>query len=117
MREVYKIRRKKDGLFSTGGTSPHFTKSGKIWSARNHVTSHLQVVWKKSTYYKDCEVVRIQIQETEVEATDVFEWQPSEATLRAKELKEQRLLEREKERKLQQIESLQQQINKLKNSG
>ena len=39
--EVYKIRRKTDGLFSSGGTDPSFSKKGKIWNARGHVTSHI----------------------------------------------------------------------------
>ena len=37
----YKIRRKSDGKFSTGGTTPTFTKLGKIWKQRSHLTSHL----------------------------------------------------------------------------
>ena len=73
--EVYKIRRKTDGLFSTGGECPFFNKKGKTWSARGHVTSHLSQFGdrRKNQYYKDCEVVRFEVQEFDVEAIDVFE--------------------------------------------
>lgn len=38
---LYKIRRKSDGLFSTGGHTPRFTKIGKSWkfgALLNHLT-------------------------------------------------------------------------------
>jgi hypothetical protein len=114
---VYKIRRKTDGLFSTGGTYPTFSKKGKTWTARGHVTSHLSQFGdrKKEQYYKDCEVVRIEIQEVDADVTDVFEWSQSESTIRAKDLKEQRRIEREKERKLEDIARLEKQLAKLRN--
>jgi hypothetical protein len=114
---VYKIRRKTDGLFSSGGTYPTFSKKGKTWTARGHVTSHLSQFGdrKKEQYYKDCEVVRIEIQEVDADVTDVFEWSQSESTIRAKDLKEQRRIEREKERKLEDIARLEKQLAKLRN--
>lgn len=30
----YKIRRKSDGLYSTGGMTPSFTKQGKVWHTK-----------------------------------------------------------------------------------
>jgi hypothetical protein len=39
--KTYKIERP-DGLFSTGGTSPTFTRRGKTWSQLNHLKSHLR---------------------------------------------------------------------------
>jgi len=115
--EVYKIRRKSDGLFSKGGTSPSFSNKGKIWNSRGHVTSHLSQFGDrdKNRYYKDCEVVCIEIQEVDTDTTDVFEWKPTEATIRAKELEEQRELEREKQRKLEEIARLEKQLAKLRN--
>ncbi|CAB4131425.1 hypothetical protein UFOVP276_194 [uncultured Caudovirales phage] len=38
---VYKIRRP-DGLFSTGGCEPRFTKAGKTWRSIGHVKTHLK---------------------------------------------------------------------------
>jgi hypothetical protein len=93
-----------------------FSKKGKVWTARGHVTSHLSQFGdsNKKRYYKDCEVVCIEIQEVDTDTTDVFEWKPAEATIRAKELEEQRQLEREKQRKLEEISRLEKQLAKLK---
>jgi len=114
--EVYKIRRKSDGLFSKGGMSPSFNEKGKTWTARGHVTSHISQFGDrdKNRYYKDCEVVRIEIQEVDMYTTDVFDWGPTEKTLRAKELEEQRSLERQKQRKMQEIARLEKELAKLK---
>jgi hypothetical protein len=116
---VYKIRRKTDGLFSSGGTYPTFSKKGKTWTGRGHVTSHLSQFGerKKEQYYKDCEVVCIEIQEVDTDVTDVFEWSQSESTIRAKELKEQRRIEREKKRKLEEIEALEKKLAALKKTS
>lgn len=113
---VYKIRRKPDGLFSSGGTYPKFSSKGKVWNARGHITSHLTQLGDrdKNRYYKDCEVVRIEIQEVDVDATDVFEWGPAESTIRAKELQEQRRLEWERKRKQQEIQVLEKKLAALK---
>ena len=51
--KVYKIRNQ-DGLFSSGGTWPRFTKKGKIWKARGHLTNHLnQVHQGRVAHYYD----------------------------------------------------------------
>ena len=39
---IYKIRHKETGLFSTGGTTPRWTKRGKIWTSNGSVRSHLR---------------------------------------------------------------------------
>lgn len=65
---VYKIRRKSDGLFSMGGTSPHFNKKGKIWKQRGHLTSHINQLWSAKEckmYIDECEVVTYELVETE----------------------------------------------------
>jgi len=96
--EVYKIRRKSDGLFSTGGENPSFNKKGKTWSARGHVISHLSQFGDKNKklYYSDCEVVCFQVEQFESSVMDVSEWKPTEKTLRTKELEEQRIIEYQK---------------------
>ena len=38
---LYKLRNKETGLFSTGGLSPIFNKKGKVWKQLNHIKSHL----------------------------------------------------------------------------
>jgi hypothetical protein len=101
--EIYKIRRKSDGLFSTGGLKPKFSKKGKSWPSRGNVTNHLSLFTyeKRKFYYDDCEVVCILYQELNTESIDVSDWKPTKATIRAKELEKQRrieFLERQKRR-------------------
>ncbi len=72
IKKVYKIRRKTDGLYSTGGVYPKFTKIGKVWSSLGHLKSHMRQLFDteyssdwKTIYvklrikhiYKDCEIV------------------------------------------------------------
>lgn len=79
--KVYKIRNKKTGLYSTGGMTPAFTKSGKTWSELAHLKNHLNqgiiTTWKwgdNNEYvklsldfnqYKDCEIVIYKIAQEE----------------------------------------------------
>lgn len=63
---VYKIRSKKTGEFSTGGTYPSFDKNGKVWKKFNHVSSHLsQQEILSSNLYKehDAEIVEYELRE------------------------------------------------------
>jgi hypothetical protein len=39
--KVYKIRRRSDGLFSTGGNYIRFEERGKTWSSLSALSSHL----------------------------------------------------------------------------
>lgn len=105
MTTIFKIRRKSDGLFSTGGTSPSFNAKGKVWKARNHVTSHMKQIGyqyynpkTKDDYYRDCEVVEYEVVETEVSAVPALDWKESPKTLRAKQLQQERRIQYELER-------------------
>lgn len=40
---IFKIKNS-DGLYSTGGTTPRWTKTGKTWVALNHLQAHLTLV-------------------------------------------------------------------------
>ena len=60
--KIYKIQNN-EGLFSSGGSSPKFTKRGKTWGEKRHVKSHLRMM---KTYglletYDDCHVVEYEI--------------------------------------------------------
>jgi membrane-bound ClpP family serine protease len=63
MAVIYKIRRKSDGLFSMGGSEPHFNKTGKIWKQRGHLTGHLKCVRYRKVY-AESEVIMYQLIET-----------------------------------------------------
>lgn len=81
---VYMIRRKSDGLFSSGGATPTFSKVGKMWRNLNTFHNHLSMFkyrylpwgWRNKQYddgpyengvfilpdqYRGCEVVTIKI--------------------------------------------------------
>lgn len=70
----YQIRRRTDGLYSTGGTNPRFTKRGKLWT-KSPLHSHLNLVAKYGSRgytmhpYADCDVIEIEL--TEKAATDI----------------------------------------------
>ncbi len=79
---VYMIRRKSDGLFSSGGMSPAFRKTGKVWSTLGHLKLHLNMFvgiaynsgysWHQhghnvqpqtvsiSSFYDGCEIVELE---------------------------------------------------------
>lgn len=86
---VYKIRRKSDGLFSTGGTSPSFSKTGKTWGTIGHLKSHLTGVADQgryvepdqrekrkraniTRYYSGCEIVEYERVEAESQTIQDF---------------------------------------------
>ena len=90
---VYKIRRRRDGLFSTGGSWPNFKAKGKQWVSAGALHAHLNIVEFK--HYADCELIKIKVEEAEMPgALDVNSYQRD----RARQLQE---VAAEKERKRQ----------------
>lgn len=64
MADAYKIRRRSDGLFSTGGRACYFTPQGKIWKKLGHVKLHLrQVNTQRRDPYADCDIVHFSLVE------------------------------------------------------
>lgn len=53
----YKIRRR-DGLFSSGGHYPNFSKKGKIWRTMGHLRNHLNSL-APGDRYNDCEIIEL----------------------------------------------------------
>lgn len=64
---VYRIQRRSDGKFSTGGSYPRFTTKGKSWQQLGHVKAHLRQATTHN--YQDCDLVAFEVTETEVERT------------------------------------------------
>ena len=73
--KFYKIRNK-NGLFSTGGMHPYFTKSGKTWVGIGPLKNHINCIeqtrdssWKAGrdkpvetlVVYEDCDIVEFDI--------------------------------------------------------
>lgn len=60
---MYKIRRRRDGLYSTGGQWPNFHKVGKTWSKLGHIKAYLNCFFATNGKpsiewpYEDCDVV------------------------------------------------------------
>lgn len=55
---MYMIRRKSDGLFSSGGVDPKFKKRGKVWNNRSALSNHLVLIGKRAQgLYDGCEVL------------------------------------------------------------
>jgi len=77
----FKIRDKTTGLFSTGGESPGWSKTGKKWSKPGHITTHLgQVRMVRRGYrrtaqdvhpYVNAEVVTFEAKPVEALTEDV----------------------------------------------
>lgn len=116
---VYKIRRKSDGLFSSGGMEPTFSEKGKTWAQRGHLSNHFAQFNKSEInhVYGDCEVVVLEVIEEEVDVINVSDWSVTDKTLRSKQLQETRELEYEKQWKEKEIENLTIKLKQLKNSG
>lgn len=52
---TYKIRRISDGLFSSGGTAPYFTKQGKSWTSEGALKNHLNQFFHEERITKTSE--------------------------------------------------------------
>lgn len=74
---VFKIRSKTTGMFSTGGQSPGWSKKGKTWNMRGHISTHLAGLdaTGRAEYRKhDAEVVECVIREENVATVSVADW-------------------------------------------
>lgn len=121
---IYKIRRRSDGLFSTGGSTPYFNKNGKIWKQKGHLTSHINQLQHGSgvtSYnyshphqthvYEDCEIVTYRIAETEV-GTNQTILEYVQERKKEKQIKEQKYEERQEERAKQAKRELYEELKK-----
>lgn len=115
-KHVYRIQRRTDGLFSTGGWHPVFNDKGKSWSTRGAVSSHLSnfdMEWKRR-HYKDCEVVCYRVVEEVDHTVDVQDWKLAESTVRAKEREEELRIAADKKAKQREIAELERKLQSLK---
>lgn len=70
---VFKLRHKVTGLYSSGGTEPKWTRSGKTWSSKSAVGNMLDLVtgsnYARSKNHNDWynwELVTLELSEKEV---------------------------------------------------
>ena len=79
--KIYKIRRRSDGLYSTGGAHPSFSKKGKTWDTLGHVSSHVGNnlgnygdIKKSIPAYVDCELIEIIVRHEDSAKLDMAEY-------------------------------------------
>lgn len=72
--KVYKIQSKTTGLFSTGGTSPRFSRIGKTWSNIGHLKTHLLQFSTLPEEYSDCEIIELEYKPIEGSRIDIREF-------------------------------------------
>jgi hypothetical protein len=91
----YKIRRKADGLFSTGGYKPDWSSKGKVWKKVGHLKCHLAQFslnsgscYGRSNPYEDCELVQ---QRVVTVFEDVFVQNLDDVALAAAEVRQKKL--------------------------
>lgn len=48
--KVYRIR--KGDLYSKGGMEPRFTKKGKLWTGKNYLKNHFNLIKERFNWYK-----------------------------------------------------------------
>lgn len=71
---IFKIRAM-NGTFSAGGSSPHFSMTGKVWKRRGDVSSHFtQLNTSGRQYYERMGAVVVELVTTEVSATPASDW-------------------------------------------
>lgn len=95
--KIYRIRRKRDGLFSSGGMNPRFNKKGKIWQGlgplKNHLNlllqQHMQALrhkrdiksyahenykdYNEKFIYEECELIEYVLEEKETQVTNLMD--------------------------------------------
>lgn len=73
---IYRLKSNKTGLFSKGGSTPSFSKIGKIWRNIGHLKNHISGLDARGrSVYHDNDVVMVtyELVETEVSVTTFTE--------------------------------------------
>mgnify|MGYP006928179905 CR=1 FL=1 len=106
--KVYKIRRKSDGFFSNGGSTPGFTKRGKLWKGMGPLNNHINILYKPSVY-ADCELVTFELVEEELDRIDLSVHVAERTRLKAEkeDAYQQRIEEFRKKRRYEEFLKLQ----------
>ena len=92
MTTVYRIKclsGPRAGLFSTGGSTPRWSKRGKLWPGKGPLSSHLGLVRKEC--YKDCVVVTYELTEVEISTESVQDVIQQKMDRKAQQQEEKRL--------------------------
>lgn len=75
MTTFYKIQSKKTGLFSTGGQEPKWSKIGKVWPVKGHLSSHFTGLTSQGRRtYREAEAEVVECTVTVLASTPVEEF-------------------------------------------
>jgi hypothetical protein len=90
--KLYRIRRRRDGLFSTGGHYPRWTKTGKSWTKIGYLRRHIAEVsaTRSQMIYDECDVI-------EYTMTENDDW-PMSVEIDGAKLKQQKKIEAERKK-------------------
>lgn len=113
---MFKIRSRKTGLFSKGGSDPTWNTTGKVWKRRGDLSSHFtQLTGRGKQIYANADAEVVELETVTIEATSV-ETYIAEATMRAADrvaaeearrlVYQRERLERERERITKQLAAL-----------
>lgn len=76
--KLYRIYNYETKQFSTGGSVPRFSKTGKVWATKSALSNHIRLVYEtskmlklKSDPYATCQVIIYEVQEQVVGITAV----------------------------------------------
>jgi hypothetical protein len=107
---MYRIRRKVDGLFSTGGGYPRWTKKGKVWNSIGSLKAHLHLQnYGKSDNY---EVVELEMVEKSVQTLSSLCEEVFAAQLKRDSERQAREFEHQRQYELKMLKNLAEKHNK-----
>ena len=106
--KIYKIKSLKTGRFSTGGSYPSYTKKGKTWAEKGHVSSHLSCQdghGRQSYKINECVIVCYDFEAGTEEVFDIDQWR-----LEAAQRREEREVAKEKQRAIDKLKRAQESV-------
>ena len=109
MTTFYKIQSKKTGLFSTGGQDPKWSKIGKVWPIKGHLSSHFTGLTKdgRRTYRDhDAKVVECTVTVLSEQSTEDFVQAAAQRASDRKAAEQRYIKEREEARERAEYERL-----------
>lgn len=118
---IYRIQNTITKLFSTGGSLPRWTKTGKVWVSRGALSNHFNVlgVERAINKYENCIVVEYELVENKLKEYDGYEeiiaWHRRHLSAELKE--KERIQKLIIENKKAQLTKLQKEIKQLTDKG
>lgn len=100
---VYKIRNAQ-GLFSSGGMHPQFSKKGKVWTTKSALSNHISLV--RGAIYNGCVVVEYEYTEMGTSTLDAIFAAKADRKKKAEEKRKKQLADFARQRDLTELARL-----------